>query len=199
MVLRFIKVCQFLLSDSATQSFNILESSCFQHFHPIFQINLCGEPYVESSQTSTRLIIWSFPFWAEFPGLSTVTVLEAAVWRCYIKKFAKFCKIQRKTLFSESLFDAVFWVIEVYKSKTKFVSVYKFVNWYSARKRAHLYCNWANFEFSISSSHLNLVYHCSAETFTNLSFNSSTWIHTRNLSFLVQAGFSGMKISARFV
>ena len=37
MVLRFIKVCQFLLSDSATQSFNILESSCFQHFHPIFQ------------------------------------------------------------------------------------------------------------------------------------------------------------------
>ena len=58
---------------------------------------------------------------------------------------------------------------------------HKFVNGYSATKRAPLYCQLASFNFSISSSHLDLVYH---------QFVFLTWIHVHNLSFSVQAGFN---------
>ena len=58
---------------------------------------------------------------------------------------------------------------------------HKFVNGYSATKSAPLYCQLASFNFSISSSHLDLVYH---------QFVFLTWIHVHNLSFSVQAGFN---------
>ena len=126
MVLRFIKIHQFLLWDSATQSFNSLASPYFQHFSSYilyYKISLCAEAPLEPSQTSTGLIIWRCSVCAEFPRLFSVTFSEAAFWRCCIKKLAKFCKIHRKTFTGKqenSLFLMQFLrVIEIQKSKSK--------------------------------------------------------------------------------
>ena len=119
----------------------------FNIFHPIFQNkSLCRGPF--RTQTSTGLIISSFPFRAEFRRLLSVTVSEAALRRCSIIKFTKICKVQRKTPVTESLFDTIFFrVIKRQKVRAK----YTFANRYSVTKRANLYCKRASFKFSISS------------------------------------------------
>ena len=147
MVLTFIKSCQFLWWDSATQSLNILASPCFQHFSSyFFKISLCAEAHLETIQTSAELTIWRFSFRADFPRLFSVTLSEAAVRRCSVKKFAKFCKIHTKTPVSEVSFWYNFFELLKYKKvRTK----HKFLNGYSATNRAHLYCKWTNFKFSL--------------------------------------------------
>ena len=67
-----------------------------------------SEAQLEPRQISARLIIWSFPFRTEFLRLFWVTVSEAAVRKCSLKKFAKLCKIHRKTPETESLFSTIF-------------------------------------------------------------------------------------------
>ena len=86
-------------------------------------MSLCAETHLEATQTSTWLIIRSFPFQSEFLRLFSVRVSEAAVRRCSIIKFAK--------LLTEPLSR----VIERQKVRAK----HKFVNRYSAAKLAHLY------------------------------------------------------------
>ena len=76
---------------------------------PIFNISLCAEPHLEPSQTSAGQIVWRFSFQAEFPSLFSVTVSEAAVRSCPIKKVEKFCKIQRKTPVLESAIFSSCW------------------------------------------------------------------------------------------
>ena len=71
-------------------------------------MRLSADAHLEPSQTSTRMIIWSFRFRAEFPKLFSLTVSEVAVQGCSIKQFAKFYKIHRKTRVTEFLFDAIF-------------------------------------------------------------------------------------------
>ena len=114
MVLRFIKICQFLWLGSPIQAFNILASPCFQHFFILFfKIHPCADTLLEPCQTSRGTIIWSFPFRAEFPRLFSVTASEAAVRRCTIKIFAKSIG---KHLW-QSLFDAIF--LSYWNTKSK--------------------------------------------------------------------------------
>ena len=165
------------------------------------------------------IIMWSFPFRAEFPGLFSVTVSEAAVGRCSIKSTPNCAKPAGKHLWQSFFLMQFFRVIEIQKVRAK----YKIVNRYSATKRAHLYCKWASFKFSISSSHLTLSWR-RAISYRNQSidllcklmdwflygiglhhervkrsltllcwdihqFVFLTWIHVRNLSFSVLAAF----------
>ena len=103
--IRFVRLCNLDIYH-----FNIALFSTF--FIPFFKMLLCAVTHLEPSQTSTRCFIWSFPIRTEFPGLFSVTVSEPAVQICSIKKFAKFCKIYRKTPVTESSY----WNI---KSKSK--------------------------------------------------------------------------------
>ena len=156
----------------------------FSTFFILFiKISLYAEAHLEPSETSTGLIIWSLPFRAEFLRLFSVTVSEAAVRRCSIKKFAKFCKTHKKTPVRESFLMQSFRVIEI----EKVIAKHKFVNRYSATKRAHLYCKWlcckwACFKFSFASSHLNYS--------SEMQSVFLTWIQAHNLSFSIQAGFN---------
>ena len=84
-----------------------------------FKISLCAEARLEPIQTSTGLIIWSFPFQAEFLRLFSVIVSETAVRKFSIIKFAKYSKILRKKPVTESLFDAMFSSYWKTKSKSK--------------------------------------------------------------------------------
>ena len=79
------------------------------------------------------------------------------------------CFIKKDTNLASISWTKTGWfsrVIEIQKITVK----HKFVNKYSATNRAHLYCQWARFVILISSCHLNLVQHCSTETFINLFF-----------------------------
>ena len=116
---------------------------------------------------------------------------------------------------SQSLFMMQFFrVIERQKVRAK----HKFVNIYSATKKAHLYCKWGSFKFSISSFHLtlswrrplsrrnqsidlrgmkelNLRHERVKPSLTLFSWDIHqfvflTWTHLCNLSFSVQAGFN---------
>ena len=108
----FVRLC-----SSVICYFSITLFSTF--FILFFKISLCAEAHLESSQTSTGLIIWSFPFRAEFLRPFSVTVSEAAVRSCSIIKFAKLCNIHRKAPVTESLYDAIFSSYWKTKSKSK--------------------------------------------------------------------------------
>ena len=93
----------------------------------------------------------------EFPRLFSVTVSEAAVRTCSVKKgVRKISENLQKTHVPESLFQKSCKFPESLKYK-KIRAKLKFVSKYSATKGAHLYYKRANFKSSISSSRLSLA------------------------------------------
>ena len=49
---------------------------------------------------------------------------------------------------------------------------HKFVNKHNATKRAHLYCKWASFEFSILSSHFIILFNVVLLRHSSISFSN---------------------------
>ena len=133
-----------------------------------FKISLCAETHLEASQTSTWLIIRSFPFQAEFLRLFSVRVSEAAVRRCSIIKIAKLVR------------EVLSRVIERQKVRAK----RKFVNRYSAAKFARLCMLWI-FYFIISFKPSVTLFYWDIHQLVFL-----TWIHLHNLFFSIQPGFN---------
>ena len=135
----FVRLCSLVITH-----FSIALFSTF--FLLLIKIRLCADAHLEPSQTTTTMIIWSFPFL-----------------RCFQQQFKKqqdlqtnIYKIlqnpQENTSDRVSLWCNFFRVIEIQKVRAR----HKIANRYSATKRTHLYCKWASFKFSIWSSHLNI-------------------------------------------
>ena len=135
-------------------------------------------------------ITWSFSFRAEhfspqaaFPRFFSVPVSEGAIQRYSRKKmFLKTSQnLQKNTNVKVSFLNKVSglrlpqnigllkqtnFLTDIQKTK------HKFVNKYSATKRAHLYCKWASFKSSILSSHFIILLNVALPRHSSISFSN---------------------------
>ena len=121
------------LCNPVIQHFSIALFSTF--FILLFKISLFADYHLEPSQTSSELIIWSFPFRAEFPRMFSVTVCSRP--EVFYKTVRKILQNSQESACVRVSFWCNFFELLKYK---KVRAKHKFVNGYSATKRAYLYC-----------------------------------------------------------